>query len=888
MKKILTRQSDEKRPAGYQDNSSESFSSLIPHPSSLLKSLIPHPLSLLKSLIPHPSSFQRHAVNASFLALVIIALFWRVLFLGETFVDVATLNNQLPWGYYAGESIDYNYNRRDLTDTYITRDYFVVQAYRDGEMPLWNPYTMAGHPIYADGVTRTLSPFLLFYKFFDVPLGYSLARIFELMLAAIFMYIFLIGVGASEPASLLGALVFVLSSHSLLHVTGLGWWGGLMWLPLILLFVDRAARQQSYTQAIIAGVFLALQFYCGWMQNQIYYVGAIALYYLFFAFEFKNWRSKKNLNALGMLAVTLVVGFLLAAPAWIPVMQLLRFSNRRIVPTELGYIYLPPWYLFTLVFPNLFGTADDAEIVRIFTALGVSHDHILYMGIAALAPLGFGLFWLKQNRRLSASQRPRVVFFALLAALALVIMIAAPIYVHMTRFIPVLQVIRVIVRAWVLFIFAAAVLAAFGIDLLLSAKPDLLASFARIARKFLWGAIAFVILGVIASYLLELTGFALDNEQSGKIAFLRRSAAALAAQFTPPDAALIIPLALIVGVVILLSKFASSQLSSRAFFALLMLMLLVDLFWNSAQFNPTFDRSRVFPETKITELLHRLPPGRVLIVPSDLDTNRRASDLPDREKIIAPPNTLLPYRISTVTGKNQQFPKWYRQYAALIEKQPYLSHVVFDQARSRYFDLLNVRYVLTHSSLPPLEGYDLIASEEGIAVYENKQALPRAFFAEQAETVPNHSYAISAMNDPGFDPHTTAVIEAPDNSQSETPDFKSQISNLKSGGEARITEDARNRVVISTESEQGGLLVLSDNYYPGWRATIDGEPADILQANITMRAVRVPPGGHVVSFQFAPAAFWSSVYASLAGAGVVFAFLIIAFVRRQRRAARQE
>src|SRR5687768_9313162 len=88
------------------------------------------------------SQIRQHAAHVGFLVLVIAALFWRVLILGETFVDVRTLDNQLPWGYYAGESSDYPYNRRDLTDTYITRDYFVVQTYKDGEIPLWNPYTM--------------------------------------------------------------------------------------------------------------------------------------------------------------------------------------------------------------------------------------------------------------------------------------------------------------------------------------------------------------------------------------------------------------------------------------------------------------------------------------------------------------------------------------------------------------------------------------------------------------------------------------------------------------------------------------------------------------------------------------------------------------------------
>ena len=89
------------------------------------------------------TSFKAHLARAAFIALAIGVLFWRVFLFGETLIDVNTLNNQLPWGYSAGQS-DYPYNRRDLTDTYVTRDYFVVQAYRDGELPLWNPYTMAG------------------------------------------------------------------------------------------------------------------------------------------------------------------------------------------------------------------------------------------------------------------------------------------------------------------------------------------------------------------------------------------------------------------------------------------------------------------------------------------------------------------------------------------------------------------------------------------------------------------------------------------------------------------------------------------------------------------------------------------------------------------------
>src|SRR6185295_14545475 len=159
----------------------------------------------------------------------------------------------------------------------------------------------------ADGVTRTLSPFLLFYKTFDVPLGYSLARITELMLAAMFMYLFLVAIGASANGALMGSVVFTFSSHSMLHVTGLGWWGGFLWMPLILLFVDRAITRRSYVQAMLAGVCLAAQFFCGLLPFQIYYVTTVVLYYLSFAFVPRvggaTRRSARLVRAMVLLTV---------------------------------------------------------------------------------------------------------------------------------------------------------------------------------------------------------------------------------------------------------------------------------------------------------------------------------------------------------------------------------------------------------------------------------------------------------------------------------------------------------------------------------------------------------------------------------------------------------
>jgi hypothetical protein len=817
------------------------------------------------------SRFRSHLFNIAFILVAMAAMFWRVFFLGETLIDVATLDNQLPWGYATGEVSNHPYNRRDLTDTYATREYFIVEAYRDRELPLWNPYTMAGHPIYADGVTKIFSPFLIFYYFFDPPTGYSLARIAELMLAAVLMYTFLICIGAGAEGSLAGALIFAFSSHSMFHLTGLGWWGGLAWLPLIILFADRAATRRSYRYAMLAGVCLAAQFFCGWMQNQIYYVGAVALYYLLFAFR------RRSRQPLALMTTTLAVGFALSATQWLPVMELLSHSNRKIVPTEIGYIYLPPWYLLTMVFPNLLGEADDVKTLNLFTAINVSHDHILYIGIAGLAMVGFCLYSYCRKRIEDAERRFRISFLLLLAGIALLLMMATPLYVYVTRFIPVLQVIRVTVRAGALFLFALSALAGLGMDSFLEAKRESLESFFKHTRKFFTAAISLVAIGVVASIIFRQTGFASDTEGRGKINFLRRAASVLSEQFLPPNLDILLPLVFIAVIIALVALFKSGKLRREFLFAAMIALIVADLFWHARQFNPSFDASRVFPRTQMTDLLSSLPPGRVIVAPADMDTNRKADsrDL----KIIAPPNTLLPYRISSVSGKNQQFPRWYRDYASLVEPQPYLSHVVFEQSRSKFLDLLGVRYLLTHRSQPAPAGYRFIASAEGLSVYEIESALPRAFLVGDSAEVDSQAEAISLMLKDGFDPKRVVVIER-------AGDYydRGAHGSWSESDRATIIEDRRNRVIIKTESKTESMLVLSDNYYPGWRATIDGATAEIRKANCAMRAVKVPAGEHVVVFEFAPARLKASVYVSLASLlAVIVAFSAIEIRRRRRK-----
>jgi uncharacterized membrane protein YfhO len=88
---------------------------------------------------------------------------------------------------------------------------------------------------------------------------------------------------------------------------------------------------------------------------------------------------------------------------------------------------------------------------------------------------------------------------------------------------------------------------------------------------------------------------------------------------------------------------------------------------------------------------------------------------------------------------------------------------------------------------------------------------------------------------------------------------------------------------VTLPDTEGGMLVVNDTYYPGWRAFIDGRPAPILRANGAFRGVRVPAGARSVSFAFEPMSFRLGAWASAATVG---ALGVVGLVRSSARSAR--
>ena len=156
-----------------------------------------------------------------------------------------------------------------------------------------------------------------------------------------------------------------------------------------------------------------------------------------------------------------------------------------------------------------------------------------------------------------------------------------------------------------------------------------------------------------------------------------------------------------------------------------------------------------------------------------------------------------------------------------------------------------------------------------VKIYENLAVLPRAYVVHQAQVVADEAVAIDLLKSGQVDPATRWLRLAQDNEP---------LGSISAGQPApqdktTITHYSGERVAVEVNLESPGWLILTDTYYPGWQATVDGQPVEIFRANLNFRAVAVPPGEHVIVFEYRPRSFqvgaWISGLALVAlGAGL--------------------
>ncbi len=157
--------------------------------------------------------------------------------------------------------------------------------------------------------------------------------------------------------------------------------------------------------------------------------------------------------------------------------------------------------------------------------------------------------------------------------------------------------------------------------------------------------------------------------------------------------------------------------------------------------------------------------------------------------------------------------------------------------------------------------HDVYTGKTGIKIWYDPDAFPRAWTVHHTIVAPNERSGIDLVNDGKFDLRTTAL----------TVGSRPVLDDCTEADRLTSINDQTESLQVKVTMACKGLLVVSDNFFPGWRAAVDGKGTDILKVNTALRGVIVPAGAHTVTMNYRPFSVYFGFLCTLAGlAGAVF------------------
>ena len=720
--------------------------------------------------------------------------------------------------------------------------------------PLWNPFVFLGMPSFASGA---YNPYL--YPP-DWPLG-LLQKVIPVLpdMTWMLLYYFLAGLftfllarewNASPEGALLAAVAFVFAPN-LVAVGSHGHGSQLVdsaYLPLMLWLTARWLRAGNLADLgwlALAGGFQMLR---GHAQICFYTWLAIGLYLLvdLGAAVLRPRSSAAPLPArlVRVLAVGAAMGlaFGIAGVYNLPLRDYARWSIRG--GGEGGGVGMDyatawsmgPWELPTVVIPWAVGFGDQTY----WGAMPFTNYPNAFMGVIATL---LALVAVLEGGR----QR---LYAALLALVAIVISFGShsPVYGFLYRHLPLFNKFRVPVMIILLFQLALALGAAWGWTRLLRERGG--ARHPLTTRALIGVAVA---LGVML-----VAGVA--GQEAWREGYVR-SALAHREGFTREAALYAYPryvgdlgrAALLGLAAVAIGWLTRAGRMAVAAGSIGMLVLMLIELWpvSAALMQPVIgERQTVSMETgrdDVVEFLeHVAPVGTFRIFPlDDMDSNRYAG-----------------FAIASIGGAHSAKTR-------LI--QDYREH--FPRPEPNWLALLNVRYAVTRQPVDSIPGLTRVYLGSG-AVFELPHWLPRATVVGAYRVVAPARAILDSVARPDHDPATVTLLEK---------DPGLALGSV-AGAKATITRYGLNDVALDVETPGAGLLRLADLWYPDWKASVDGRPAEILKADYLLRAVAVPAGRHRVEFRFASPAMRRGVLVSILSLLATLALLAVGLMRGRRAA----
>ena len=714
---------------------------------------------------------------------------------------------------------------------YAFREFAASTLRATGHFPLWNPYLFGGMPYIAAMHGDIFYPTFLLRMVMPTDVAMTWGFIIHIFLSGLFTFGFLRAIGYTFYGSLIGGIAYMMSGQIASYVSP-GHDGKLFvsaLFPLALWMLYRGIRGgKAWTWGAFA-LIIGLCVLSPHPQLLQYTLLACGAYALFLAFTTLDGVSLPRAVAIKRLAAALaavVVGLAIGAVQFLPVREYVAWSPRaggladyRIAtsyawnPEELLNVYLPQ---FSGMLGNYWGR-------------NVIHLHSDYVGVVVLVLAGAAFIGLRSD-----SRRKHIIFWsaALVVSLLWSLGSSTPFYHIPYALIPGTKYFRAPATIFFVGTLAIALLACAGAERFLER---------RVSRKYLVG---WLVAGGVIAVLASLGGLSsvaesfVDERMFDRV-IANRGALVFGAWRSFFFVAIVVGL----GLATLRGK-----VSGRAAALGLAGLMAVDLWTiekNYWVFSPP--AKVIFASDPIIEVLKGdKQPVRVLPF--------EARDTPEPDPFLTG-DGLMVHRIRNVLGYHGN--QLGRYYAAAGEATNDLTGR--NTGGSRLFmpnvlALTNTKYFLTNVSALPFgnttlaKGPVVNASGDTVYLYRLNADNPYSWVTPVAVKAPDDQVLATLLNQ-RFDVRRAALFDTSAN-VAVTPGVQTLPPALTIGTSIRHYEAGKVQIDLSAPAPAGSSLVVSENYYPGWKATVDGKPTRVGRADYTLIGVELPQGARSIELIF--------------------------------------
>lgn len=805
------------------------------------------------------------------LLLLITALFFRPVFTRGAIPAPLNLlvSYYSPWRYDGYKASNKAMGFDDVRQM-LPYKQFTKQSLAEKTAPLWNPNIFAGSPHIAMLQPAFFYPSTILDLLLPLDISWTIQVILQPIIAGLLTYIFLRARNVSRMGSLIGGISFAFSGWMIT------WWEefiivthSIIWLPLAL-YGSVCVWEKKPHGFLWLTLALTLSIFASFTQSTLYLLIALFTWNISLWFEHKNHPDiRSTWRPLIMVMLSGVTAVLLTAIQWIPTMEMYRLSPRGII--DAAYIFtghlLPLTQLVTLFAPDYWGNPGTYNA---FGHPGFYHERIIYLGLVPLTLALIALFHAKKKE---------LTFWKYFTLATFSMVFALPTsWIWHTLHVPFLSAMQP-TRIMMIVTFGASVMAAYGFDAYTRAKNPrmfilpftLIAALAAVAWGFLGWAIFQTSYCPTAVHMLCQT---LTSAQRNE----------LLSYGTVTLRNLFLPSATLITLGILFFLFHKKR---TALFIGVTCVHIATMGYFANKYLYFSERSNMYPATPVISALRER-----------LGHNRAWG----YGNASVESNIFSYIGIPVPEGYAPFFPNEYGklmgaiQHNGIIQDDIDRSDVTLKHAdevekmtdnpeRLRMMSLLGVKYIMETKSGDgkdrqktndrfPQSLFSLFWENEQWRLWEYKQSLPRAFLVRDA-MIATSSATYQKLFDPDFSLSDTIIVE-------KQPSLKQADKVIPlSSASAVIQSYTPNMVSIQTSYAADSMLFLSDSYYPGWLATVDGKPAEIYRADYAFRAVEVPAGDHTVIFRYQPKSWSMGIAVSIVG--LIFVSLLAVFSNLDRK-----